>query len=77
MDVVAKPVYYHDCRALGPHTKIIEATMLNKEGTVILKRQNKCPFCSATAGEIRYGRGVTPQLDGSYLVDMSIAERVE
>lgn len=72
-----RPVYYHDCPVLGPHTIVTEAVMLSDDKTVVLKRQHKCVFCSYTAGDVRYARGVAPQLDGSYLVDMSIAERVE
>lgn len=72
-----KPVYFHDCPALGKNTKIIEATMLSSDNTIVLKRQNKCPFCSATAGEIRYASGVTPNPDGSYTVNMALAERVQ
>ena len=71
-----KPVYFHDCPALGKNTRIIESTMLSSDNTVVIKRHNKCPFCSATAGEVRYASGVTPNHDGSYTIDMSKAERV-
>ena len=71
-----KPVYFHYCPALGKDSRIVEATMLNSDNTIVIKRQNKCPFCSATAGEVRYASGVTPNPDGSYSVDMSKAERV-
>jgi len=74
----AKPVYMHDCPALGKNTKIIESTMLSDgDDKVLLYRQNKCPFCSKTAGEKRYGRGVIPLADGGYSVDMGLAEKFE
>lgn len=71
-----KHVYYHDCPALGKNTKVIESTMLSSDNKVVLFRQNKCPFCSITKGERRYANGVTPDPNGGYLVDMSIAERM-
>lgn len=73
----AEHVYYHDCPALGKNTRVIESTMLDKENTVVLFRQNKCPFCSTTRGDRRLANGVTENTDGSFTVDMSIAERVE
>jgi hypothetical protein len=74
--VEAEPVYYHDCPALGRHTRVIEATMANKDGTVVLGRQHKCPFCSYCADEFRPTQGVTVLANGKYAVDMSKAERM-
>ena len=72
----AKPVYYHDCPALGKNAKVIESTMLDNKNEVVLFRQNKCPFCSQKAGGRRYANGVRENIDGSFTVDMNLAERV-
>lgn len=71
-----KHVHYHDCPALGPHTKVIRALTLDRAREVVLYFQHKCPFCSYVAGDREYGSGVTPRPDGSFSVDMSKAERV-
>lgn len=72
----ANPVYFHDCPALGANTRIMQATRLNSDNTVVLYRQYKCVFCSETAGEIEYAAGITPRPEGGYWVDMSKAEKV-
>jgi hypothetical protein len=75
--VEATPVYYHDCPALGPQTKIIRATLADSKGEVILGYQHKCPFCLQTAGEWEPAPGVTILPEGGYSVDMSKAIRME
>lgn len=70
-----QPVYFHDCRALGPHTRIPRALMADSNNEFILYYQNKCPFCSATGGEREYASGVTPTADG-YDIDITKAERL-
>lgn len=77
INVTAKPVYYHDCPALGSHTTVPEALMVSKDGTIVLGRQHKCPFCSYTADRLHPASGVTMIAPGKYEVDMSKAERVE
>jgi hypothetical protein len=47
----AKEVFYHDCRVLGPHTRIPRAVFASKDGPV-KAIYHKCPFCSATAGDM-------------------------
>lgn len=71
------PVYYHNCPALGPQTKIIRAVLADSKGEVILGYQHKCPFCSQTAGEWEPAPGVTVLAEGGYSVDMSKAIRME
>lgn len=71
------PVYYHDCPALGPNTRIPRAVCLDNTSTIVICYRHKCPFCSATAGEIEYAKGVTPNADGiSYSVNIDLAEKV-
>jgi hypothetical protein len=77
IEAKATPVYYHDCPALGKHTRVIEATSISKDNTVILGHQHKCPFCSHTADEFRPAPGVTVNPDGKYSVDMTKAILVE
>lgn len=74
--VKTSPIYYHDCPALGPHTKVVRATLLNKDNTIVLGYQHKCPFCSATAGEFEPAPGVKLLPDGTYAVDVTKAGRV-
>lgn len=71
--VEATPVYFHDCPVLGPHARVVEATMLSKDGKVLLGHQYKCVFCSYTVGEFRPALGVTVISPGKYSVDMSKA----
>lgn len=73
IEVEATPVYYHECPALGPNARVIEATLMNKEATVVLGYQYKCPFCSYTATDFKAAPGVTPLGEGKYSVDMSQA----
>lgn len=73
--VEATPVYYHNCRALGDHTKVPRALMADSSGEFILYYQHKCPFCSYVAGERVYAKGVTPTATG-YDIDVTIAERL-
>lgn len=68
------PVYFHDCPALGAHTRLPRALLADREGKYILCYHHKCPMCRATAGEPELARGVTLNPDGSYSVDTSIAE---
>lgn len=70
-----RPVYYHNCPALGPNTKLPRALMADKEGKYILYYQHKCPFCSQTAGEKVLANGVTETVDG-YLIDEKKAEKM-
>lgn len=72
----AEPVYYHDCRALGPHVRTPRAFIADRDGEYVLGYQHKCPFCSKTAGEFVPASGVTVNSDGSYLVDTRIAEKM-
>jgi hypothetical protein len=53
----AEPVYYHNCPALGPNTKVIKAYRGNAQGTVIYGWQHKCPFCSYEADEFHPNNG--------------------
>lgn len=71
-----RPVYFHDCPALGSHTRLPRALMADSDGEYIMYYHHKCPFCSATAGEKEYAKGVTPRPDGSYSVDTRIAEKL-
>lgn len=71
-----KPVYFHDCRALGPHTRIPRALLADKAGEYILCYYHKCPFCSATAGEMELAPGVIRNADGSWSVNTAIAEKM-
>jgi hypothetical protein len=73
----AKPVYYHDCPALGKRARVAEATMLSSDNTVVLGHQHKCPFCSYVADEFRPAPGVTVNRDGTYTVEMTKAITVE
>lgn len=68
-----KVIHFHDCPVLGKQTRVIEATLVSKDGKVVLGWQNKCPFCSSTASEFRPAPGVTVTGPGRYSVDMSKA----
>lgn len=70
------PVYFHDCRALGPHTRVPRALLADRNGEYILCYQHKCPMCSYTAGEPELAPGVTRNLDGSWSVNTAIAEKL-
>lgn len=70
------PVYFHDCKALGPHTRLPRALLADRSGEYVLCYYHKCPFCSATAGERELATGVTLNDDGSYTVNTEIAERL-
>jgi hypothetical protein len=74
--ITPEPVYYHNCKALGPNTKIIKALLADKSGEYILCYYHKCPFCSATAGERELAPGVSLSSDGSYLVDTAVAKKM-
>lgn len=74
--IIPTPVYFHDCRALGPHTRLPRALLADRSGEYVLCYYHKCPFCSATAGERELAPGVTLNADGSYSVDTTIAERL-
>lgn len=69
----AEPVHYHDCPALGKHTRTIEATTLSTDGRILLGHQLKCPFCLVTGGNFRPAPGVTVIRPGQYTVDMTKA----
>lgn len=71
-----EPVYYHNCRVLGPNTKIIKALLADKDGEYVLCYYHKCPFCSAMAGDREMAKGVTLNADGSYSVNTLIAEKL-
>lgn len=70
------PVYFHDCKVLGPHTRLPRALLADDKGEYVLCYYHKCPFCSATAGEREMAKGVTLNADGSYSVDTKIAEKL-
>jgi len=72
----ATPVYYHNCRVLGPETRLPRALMADGNNEYVLYYQHKCPFCSMTGGEREYARGVTPDPKGGYFVDTKIAEKL-
>lgn len=72
-----EPVYYHDCPALGPQTKIVRSMRADSKGEVVLYYHRKCPFCSATAGEIELAPGVKYNDNGTFSVDMSVAEKLK
>lgn len=75
--IIPTPVYFHDCRVLGPHTKLPRALLADSSGEFVLCYYHKCPFCSATAGERELALGVTLNPEGTgYLVDTTIAERL-
>lgn len=76
IEVEATPVYWHDCRALGPHTRLPRALMADSTGEYVLYWQHKCPFCSQTAGDKVYATGVKPLPGGGYEVNTVIAERL-
>lgn len=78
IEVEAKVVHYHNCRALGPNTKIIEATRLDSKNEYVIGYQYKCPFCSQTAGPFRPAPGIMENPNGEgWLVDTKIAIRVK
>lgn len=70
------PVYFHDCPALGPHTRLPRALLADKAGEYVLCYYHKCPFCSATAGEPELAPGVTRNADGTWSVNTAIAEKM-
>jgi hypothetical protein len=70
------PVYFHNCRALGPKTRIPRALVADQSGTYVLCYYHKCPFCSATAGEMELAPGVIRNADGSWSVNTAIAEKM-
>lgn len=70
-------VEYHDCRMLGPNTRLIKAHMADANGEYLLYSQYKCPFCSTVRGEREYAKGVTPNSNGGYSVDTRIAEKLQ
>lgn len=69
------PVYFHDCRVLGPHTRLPRALMADKMGNYILYYHHKCPFCNATSGEKEMAPGVTETQDG-YRIDATKVEKL-
>lgn len=71
-----KPVYYHDCPALGPDTKLPRALKADTEAEYVLGYLHKCPFCGRMAGEYELAPGVTRLPDGSFQVDTTKAERL-
>lgn len=70
------PVYFHDCPALGPHTRLPRALLADKSGTYVLCYHHKCPMCGATAGEPELAPGVIRNADGSWSVNTAIAEKM-
>lgn len=76
IELEATPVYFHDCPALGAHTRLPRALLADDKGEYVLCYYHKCPFCSATAGEREMAKGVTLNADGSYSVDTKIAEKL-
>ena len=72
-----KPVYFHDCPALGPNARVPRALLADKTGTYVLAYQHKCPLCGCTAGEMELGVGVTYNLDGTCTVDITKAEKLQ
>lgn len=50
-------VYYHNCAALGPNTRVIRVVLANKEGDIIYDTQHRCPFCSYAADEFKPNNG--------------------
>jgi hypothetical protein len=69
------PVYFHDCVALGAHTKLPKALMADRTGNYILYYHHKCPFCNTTAGEKEMAPGVTETPTG-YSVDITKVEKL-
>lgn len=76
IELKAEPVYFHDCPALGPHTRMPRAFIADRDAEFVLGYQHKCPFCSKTAGKFVPASGVTVNTDGSYSVDTRIAEKL-
>lgn len=74
--VKAETVYYHNCPALGPNTKLPRALLADRDAKYVLCYHNKCPFCRATAGERELAPGVKLNADGSYSVNTAIAEKL-
>jgi len=73
IEAEATPVYFHDCRVLGPHTRLIRALVEN--GGYIIYYQHKCPFCSQTSGEKELATGIT-ETETGYFIDTRIAEKL-
>lgn len=71
-----KPIFFHDCPALGNHTRLPRAFMSDSSKKYVLYYQHKCPFCSQTAGEKVLAKGVTETQDG-YSIDTSKAEKLQ
>lgn len=71
------PVYFHNCPALGPQTRVPRALLADGNGEYILCYQHKCPMCGYKAGEPELAKGVTLNPNGTgYLVDTTIAEKM-
>lgn len=71
-----KPVYFHDCPALGPHTRLPRGLIADKQANYVICYQHKCPFCSATAGEREPAPGITFIDEDTYTVDLTKVERL-
>jgi hypothetical protein len=70
------PVYYHDCPALGPHTRTPRALIADKETNYVIGYRHKCPFCGATPTDLEPASGITLNNDGTYTVDLSKVEKL-
>ena len=69
-------VYHHNCKVLGPDTRVPRSLLSDPKNKYILCHQHKCPFCNETAGEKELGIGVKIASDGGYIVDTTIAEKL-
>ena len=69
------PVYFHNCKVLGPETRLPRALMSDSSNTYILYYQHKCPFCNQTGGEKVLADGVTETATG-YSIDTTKAEKL-
>jgi len=75
--VTPTPVYFHNCRMLGPQTRVPRALLADGNGEYILCYQYKCPMCSYTVGEPELAEGVTLNPNGrGYLVDTTVAVKL-
>lgn len=70
------PVYFHNCPALGPQTRVPRALLADRNGEYVLCYQHKCPMCGYTAGNAELAPGVKQNPDGSWSVNTAIAEKM-
>lgn len=69
------PVYFHNCPALGPGTRVPRALLTDKTNNYILYYHHKCVFCNYVAGEKEMAPGVIETATG-YSIDPDKVEKL-